>query len=445
MKIAVVSSDSGVRQQISDEAAKLDCTCEFPPTLEEAVARSDLVFFEWPLQSLNTIEIIATLRKARDKRPPSAVVLLVPGHSVTVLERAQQFGAYDSLFSPPQTLEVRSEILAVRDRLGQSRLSEQLRTLLETELIGNCELFQKTVAEIATAARSSGIVLLLGETGTGKEVFAKAIHRLSARSASQYMAVNCAGLAENLMESELFGHKKGAFTGAERDREGRFEAVGTGTLLLDEIGDIPAALQTKLLRTLGENTFERIGENHSREFRGRIIAATSVDLDQAVRENKFRPDLLGRIDQIRIQLPPLRGRSADIPQLVSHFLRKHARSRTVQISPTALGILQGYHFPRNVRQLEHAIASALARCGSGEMILPVHLPEEVRQREAGSRAGRISYADAREKSLRKVDREYLTEALERHKGNQSAVAEELGIDRKTLAARWKAVQEESGG
>jgi DNA-binding NtrC family response regulator len=406
-------------------------------SLDEAITLAELVFYEWPGDSPDMLGAMRALRAAGVARPPIAVVLIVDPRSSPVLERARSFGAVDALLMPPHVTEIRAEILDARGALEgkNAQMSQRLRALQESILIGESDAFLRAVAEIPLAAASEANVLLQGETGTGKEMFARAIHELSSRS-GPYIAVNCAGLAPTLTETELFGHAKGSFTGAVRDHAGRFEAVGAGTLLLDEIGDIDIPLQMKLLRVIEERRFQRVGGTHAQEFRGRLIAATSVDLAQAVKEKRFRPDLLGRLNQIQIRIPPLRERRGDVPVLAEHFLAKHAKARPLRISYSAMRVMQDAQFPMNVRQVENAIVAAIARCGDSDVILPRHLPEEM-LRATGSSTLQ-SYEAARETALRNVDQIYLGEAMARHGGNQSAASAELGIDRKTFAARWKA-------
>jgi DNA-binding NtrC family response regulator len=286
-------------------------------------------------------------------------------------------------------------------------------------------------------------VLLVGETGTGKEIFARAIHKLSTRSESPFVAVNCAALPLGLIESELFGHVRGAFSGADRNREGRFESVSSGTLLLDEVGDLDLAVQIKILRVIEQRQFERVGHNDPQTFAGRLISATSIDLQEACHVGKFRMDLLGRLNQIKIALPPLRKRSADIPLLVRHFLKKHSSNKLMDLSPSALYLLMDSPYPMNVRQLENAVISAIAHCGPSCLILPAHLPEEIRSTQNVDRSddliirlpARHIYGEARTAAECQVDSLYLGQLLKKHNGNQSTAAAEAGIDRKTFAAR----------
>ncbi|MEK7404678.1 MAG: sigma 54-interacting transcriptional regulator, partial [Acidobacteriota bacterium] len=298
------------------------------------------------------------------------------------------------------------------------------------------------------AARSEANVLLTGETGTGKEGFARTIHRLSRRCGNPLVAVNVMEIPATLLEGELFGYQRGAFTGAERDHLGRFEEVHGGTLLLDEIGHAPAELQVKLLRVIEQREFRRLGASRPVRFEGRLISATSVNLEEAANEGRFRRDLLGRVNQFHIKLPPLRERRDDIPLLLGHFLRKHSRGTTAELGPSARKLLERFDYPGNVRQLENAVIEAVARCAAGETILPRHLPEEF---TATSRAGlaeltirlpeKLGYREAREEAQCAVDRLYLLALDSKHSGNQTRAAKEAGIDPDTFAARLAKARE----
>jgi transcriptional regulator with PAS, ATPase and Fis domain len=362
------------------------------------------------------------------------------------MERARAAGAIDVLFSPPDLEEIRAEIEATDQSAVTLDLiyQDSFRKLRRQSLIGESLAFRKCLNELRLATKCDANVLLIGETGTGKEMFAQTIHQLSRRAGNSLMAINCAGLPGTLLETELFGHVKGSFTGAETSRIGRFEAVGAGTLLLDEIGDIEQALQVKLLRVIEQRVFQRVGDNKDVPFSARLICATSVNLEKAVAVGTFRRDLLGRIDQFRIELPSLRERRDDISGLVGHFLRKHAKGRVIEISKTSLEILEAYDYPMNVRQLENIIIGALARSDPGRLLLPRHLPKEImtaseRQPAAGTRPlslpTDLTYKEAREYAAQAVDRLYLNELIKKHNGNYSKAAEEAGIDRKTFSAR----------
>jgi len=407
-------------------------------------SRAALIIAEWP-EGPQLAGLLRDLNAETGEGSAPVVVVVTRGH-IGAMHRARAAGAADVLFCPLDPAEIQAEIVeALADPQAFDPILLQAYEALRREsLVGESPAFLKCLKELKQAARCDANVLILGETGTGKEMFARGIHRLSRRAGNPYMAVNCASLPPALLEGELFGHVKGAFTDAKEDRMGRFEAVGAGTLLLDEIGDIGVPLQVKLLRVIEERQFTRIGENKARSFNARLICATAVDLEAAVSQGRFRPDLLGRINQFRIAVPPLRERPADVPSLAWHFLQKHARGRRVNVSSSAMRILESYDFPMNIRQLENAIVEALARSDPGEMILPKHLPKDLvaptehRRLEDGRTihiAGRLAYAEAREHACREIDRLYLPALLQKHHNNQSHAAMEAGIDRKTFASR----------
>jgi len=403
-----------------------------------------MVFAQWTSETL--AETLDGLRTASRLSDPVSVVVIVPAGAVTSMQRARAAGAADVLFSPPDPEEIRAEIEDGTGPVSGVDLANQevFRAMRRDELIGECTNFRRSLDELRLAARCDANVLLVGETGTGKEIFAQSIHKLGRRSGSPNIAVNCASLPSGLLEVELFGHAKGAFTGADTARAGRFEVAGVGTLLLDEIGDMEPALQMKLLRVIEQRVFQRVGENEDRKFQARLVCATSVDLEDAVNQGKFRPDLLGRINQFKITLPPLRDRQADIAILARHFLRKHSKGRRVEISRTAMEVLEGFDFPMNVRQLQNAIVGALARSDPGHLILVKHLPADITAPRASANSRPqmaillpqgLDYKVARERAVRAVDSVYLSELLRKHGGNQTRAAEEAGVDRKTFSSR----------
>jgi DNA-binding NtrC family response regulator len=417
------------------------------PQWEDALATpADLAFVQCA-SGPQLGAFLNALQAARLMVVPLPVVVLVPRGALTMGQRFRMEGAVDFLFSPVDSREVAAEIRQFNELSWpaddeENAVFDRLRV---TSLIGEHSCFLRCLEELRRAARSSANVLVLGETGTGKEEFSRAIHQLSRRRANRFLAVNCAALQESLLESELFGHIRGAYTGASVDREGRFAAVGAGTLLLDEIGDMPMPLQMKLLRVIEHRKFERLGENDSIPFHGRLVCATSRDLDAEVEAGRFRRDLLGRINQIRIELPALRARRSDIPILARLFLDRHRGARMVEISSTAMDVLEQFDFSMNVRQLENAVIHALAQSDPGDLIVPLHWPRELsaHPREASTAPSvptydkALSYLDAREIVTRAFDREYLARLVREFGGNQSAAARAAGIDRKTLAERLR--------
>jgi two-component system NtrC family response regulator len=284
-------------------------------------------------------------------------------------------------------------------------------------------------------AASDASVLITGESGTGKELLAKGIHYNSPRAAGPFVAVNCAAIPEHLIESELFGHVRGAFTGAVKDKEGKFELATSGTLFLDEIGDLRVDLQAKILRALQERQVDRVGGKHPVSVDARIIAATNKDIERAVKEGSFREDLYYRLSVITLHMPPLRERRDDIPMLVQHFLKKFNRGSDVRIDPEALAMLTAYGWPGNVRELENSIerASVLKR---GDTITPAELPDKLKKEKTSIENIILNLPDEGI-ALEDLEKSLIIKALEKHKGNQTRAAEYLGITRPTLIYRME--------
>jgi transcriptional regulator with GAF, ATPase, and Fis domain len=289
-------------------------------------------------------------------------------------------------------------------------------------------------------AGSPSAVLLRGESGTGKELLARAVHDHSPRAAKPFVTVNCAALSQGLLESELFGHVKGAFTGATRDRVGRFELADGGTLFLDEIGDVSLEVQTKLLRVLQERTFERVGASEPIQVDVRIIAATHQDLERLIREGRFREDLFYRLNVLPIQVPPLRERREDIPELVEHFLRLHGPrcgKPDIQIDDDALAVLKGAPWPGNIRQLENALQRAVV-VAEGNLLTVADLPPDLPQEPGDPVTVETLKGVAGERAERdRREREQLVRAMAATNGNKSDAARALGMPRSTLVSRLK--------
>lgn len=446
MKIGLITFDTRLREWLETEIT----TCGHEPVTAKTlslllVTNPELVFAQWPMNE-QLPEFLSSIRIAGSQAKRTPIVVLVPQGAVALMTRARSEGAADVLFYPPDQDEIRAEI---KDSLAKSEGiesggQERFRELRRKSLVGESSIFRLCLDELKLAARCDANILLVGETGTGKEMFTQAIHHLSRRAGNPLVAVNCASIPSTLLEAELFGHVKGAFTGADSIRHGRFEAVGAGTLLLDEIGDTEPSLQAKLLRVIEQRTFQRLGENKDIAFNARLVCATSVDLEQAVALGRFRTDLLGRIDQFRIMLPALRNRNTDIPLLARHFLKKHARGRIVEIGKTTMEILESHEFPMNVRQLENTMIAALARSDPDQLILPKHLPKDIIMRRPITRRetdvtidlpSATAYKDARILVVQAVDKLYLNRLLRKHNNNQTRAADEAGIDRKTFSER----------
>ena len=315
------------------------------------------------------------------------------------------------------------------------------------EIVGTGEAMAEVFRLMESAAATSIPVLLQGETGTGKELVARALHRESTRAGGPFLAVNCAAVPESLLESELFGHRRGAFTGADRDQRGLFEAACGGTIFLDEIGEMPASMQAKLLRTLQENEIVPVGERRPRRIDVRVISATNRDLEVEVRERRFRQDLYYRIAAFPIALPPLRERPEDVPLLVDRILAETARrsgKRVKAVEPEALEKLTGWTWPGNVRELRNEIERAVALAREGEAVSLAHLSPRVRGHTAGAAARSVTAervagagaADSRAAGLRdgkaRYEARYIAEVLRQHGGNVTQAARALGMSRVTL-------------
>ncbi len=292
---------------------------------------------------------------------------------------------------------------------------------------------------VRAAARTEATVLLQGETGTGKELVARALHELSSRRDGPFVAVNCAALPDQLLEAELFGVVKGAYTGADRDRPGRFDAAAGGSLFLDEVAELGPALQAKLLRALQERTYEPVGSTQSRRLDARILAATNQDLRRAVEEGRFRQDLYFRLNVVRIELPPLRERREDIPLLVAEFIDHYNRlwnRQVAGVSDAAMALLAAYDWPGNVRELANAVERAFVVC-QGDLLEPEHFPEEIRQ--AGGKGPAASHAAEPDldRAAREAEAQAILAALERAGGNRTQAARILGIHKSTLYRKMK--------
>ncbi len=288
----------------------------------------------------------------------------------------------------------------------------------------------RDVLELAhRVAESDASVLILGESGTGKEVIAREIVKTSDRTRRPFVAVNCAAIPEGLLESELFGHEKGAFTGAVRQKTGRFELADRGTVFLDEIGDMSQALQSKLLRFLQDHTLQRVGGSKDITVDVRVIAATNKDLEREVAEGRFREDLFFRLNVVAITMPPLRNRPEDVPLLVDHFLRANASAGTKpkKISPRAMRLAMSYDWPGNVRELENAIQRAVI-LSRGETIFPEHLPAKIQAVGGGGEGDALETG----KTMREVERDTIVKTLKQTEGNRTHAAKILGISRRTL-------------
>ena len=404
----------------------------------------DLVLLDVRIGAEHGIEIFRQIRKENPRQ--LVIVMTAHGTAQTAIE-AMKLGAFDYILKPFDV----PELLSILRRALQTAAS--MRELVPTEgkhapdekapgLIGTSPAMQKIYKLVGQVARSEASVLLLGESGTGKELVARAIYANSPLAARPYVAINCAAIPDTLLESELFGHERGAFTGALTQRIGKFERADGGTIFLDEIGDMPLALQAKLLRVLQNGEFQRLGGDQTLRTKVRVIAATNKDLMAMVKEKTFREDLYYRIHVVQIQLPPLRERLEDVFPLAEHFLKRAGKDRGLKFSTASKKALQSWRWPGNVRELENAITRAVV-CAAADSIEPGDLPPEVvgvvSAREVGGETGwwsMVSQVAGEGGDLLATGEKILVEkALREADGNVKRAAEVLGVTRAALRTR----------
>lgn len=406
----------------------------------EAGQRADLVITDLILPGKRGHELLEWLRRAR---PELNVIIITAFGSIDDAIQMIKAGAYDYL---PKPFQMDHLLLVVRRALAESELRREVAKLRREAsappagFVAASKAMHELFDRLRLASTSPRPVLLSGESGTGKELAARAIHELSGRSA--FVPVNCGALPEHLLESELFGHEKGAFTGASRDRTGLFQAADGGTLFLDEVGELPRSLQPKLLRALEQGEVRRVGSTRARTVDVRIVAATNKDLEAEVGAGRFREDLFWRLNVLHLRIPPLRERIADVPVLAEHFLEQAAEGpdSPTRIAPDAMAILTGYSWPGNVRELRNVIERTVTMVAADE-IRPEELPSRIRERGA---ARVLAERAARERlSLRELEHVYILKILDEVDGNKSHAAEVLGIDRKTLYRKLERYDEDS--
>ncbi len=363
------------------------------------------------------------------------ILICDEGASIADVVRYIRLGAHNVISAGSDAVAI---IAAAAEFRRSQRAADSSSESWRKHIVGSSKAIMRTLETIRLVGSRRSTILITGETGTGKEMVARAIHLASPRAQQALVAVNCNALPENLLEAELFGHVKGAFTGAIQHRVGRFEQANKGTLFLDEVGDLPLDMQTKLLRVLQEREFQRVGSSDTIRVDVRLIAATNADLIQKIREGKFREDLYYRLNVVPIAAPPLRDRLEDIPVLAHHFVEKICRQEDIplrRLSPETLDRLKYCPWPGNVRQLENAVEMAVALSGTREILYPSDFPLPTQRAPASP----IQTNDF-EQTVGRIERQLLEEALKKANGNKTVAAEMLGLKRTTLAAKLKSLE-----
>ena len=438
-RVLVIDDEKAIRETLSailaDEGYAVTAVESGEEGLRRLVEESyDLVFLDVWLRDRDGLSLL----EATDGRLRDVPVVMISGHAnVETAVRAVRLGAYDFLEKP---LSLDRVVLTAQKAIERRDLLAEIasfrgRRESESALLGESPPMRRLREEIARVAATDARVLITGENGTGKELVARQIHRLSERSGAPLVEVNCAAIPEDLIESELFGHVRGSFTGASEDRRGKFEEADGATLFLDEVADMSAKTQAKVLRALQEGRFTRVGGTRPIESDARVLSATNKNLSEEIRRGAFREDLYFRLAVVPIEVPPLRERPDDIPLLAEHFLREASGRfgrKPKSLSAAAVGALQAYRWPGNVRELKNLIERLMILCPSEE-VRREDLPAEIRDAIGESIAPNAPLRDARDD----FERRYILAALRKYRGNVSRTAEALDLERSNLYRKLK--------
>lgn len=411
----------------------------------------DVILSDVTMPGMSGIEL---LRKAKEHHSHARVIIITAHGNERLAVEAMKAGAFDYLAKPFEIDELRAMVRHAAEQVQLARENERLREELNVtrgfgHFIGESPAMRSVYHLIDKVSRNNVTVLIRGQSGTGKELVAKTIHDLSLRKNGPFVSINCAAIPKELIESELFGHEKGAFTGAIASRPGKFELAHNGTIFLDEIGDMALDTQAKVLRVLQERRIERVGGSESIEVNVRILSATHRDLQKEIRENRFREDLYYRINVVEIEIPPLRERAGDVRLLAEHFLSHFARRHGIQVTgfhPEAMKLLLDYEWPGNVRELINVVERCVVLCGQEEITRDV-LPLEIQN--AGARTygikelldhGDVSFQEAKQKVVRAFERDFILEALKANDWNISQTAVKMGMKRQYLQQKLRELE-----
>ena len=445
-RVLIIDDDEAHAQALAEGLEVEGRVCRIAHSGREGLERMSEASFDAILTDLvmHDVDGIEVLKQARNLQPDAAVLLITGHGSIETAVDAMRLGAADYLAKPVRVSELRARLARALETGRLRRTNLELRRQIDKRfgfegIVGHSPAMQRVFDVLVQVSGTNATVLILGESGTGKELVARAIHANSPRRDENFVAVNCAALSEGLIESELFGHVKGAFTGAVASKEGRIVYADGGTLFLDEVGDMPLTTQAKLLRVLETREVQPVGGNTLRKVDIRLVAATNRDLRAMVREGTFREDLLFRLQVVSVALPPLRERSGDVPMLIDHFISELARQhgRAVRgITPEARTALVRYDWPGNVRELRNAIENMVLLARADVLTLD-DVPDQVREGGAG-RSRRGGGYDLAGRSLQEVERDLIEANLKLADGNREKAAKILGMGERTLYRKIKA-------
>lgn len=431
-RILLLDDDPGICRFMQELLAKAEREIEMTTDPEQALARCrakpfDLVITDLKLNA--RLDGIDVLRAVREATPGTPVIIVTGFGELEKAVEAVREGAFDFVSKPFNISELKTLVERALQKTPAAAPAGDVRDTMPPALLGRTPVMTGVYKQIAHAASADAPVLIIGESGTGKELAAKAIHQHGKRSTRPFVPINCGALTETLLESELFGHMKGSFTGAVNDAKGVFQTAHTGTVFLDEVGEMSPALQVKLLRVLQEGEVRPVGSSRTVTVDVRIVAATNVDVERAVTEGKFRQDLYYRLGVVIIKLPPLRDRFEDIPLLVERFMKAACAKagKQVELSPAAVEALATYHWPGNVRELENLVERLVVFC-RGRRIDIGDLPTTIKPRPPVLEKHLFDDLP----TLEEVERRYLLHVLEQVGHNRTRAAEVMGIDRRTL-------------